>query len=92
MSTDTALGSENHWQDFKHPVSIPAAQAGEIYRAAHSVRSTLRLVADHHMRLNSSGDLAPRFSSVELEAMLAGALALANMVDEVFDDLHFKDA
>lgn len=84
--------TNRHWQDFDGQVTIQASQAGQLYRAVHSVRSTIKMVADHHMRVNSGGDLAPRFSSVELEAMLAGALALANMVDDVFDDLHFKDA
>lgn len=81
----------NHWQDFDKPVTIKASQAGDIYRAVHSIKATLKMLADHHVRLNSSGDLPPRFSSVELESMLAGALALANMADEAFDDLHFQD-
>lgn len=84
--------TNRHWQDFDGQVTIQASQAGQLYRAVHSVRSTIKMVADHHMRMNSGGDLTPRFSSVELEAMLAGALALASMVDEVFDDLHFQDA
>lgn len=84
--------TNQHWQDFDGQVTIQASQAGQIYRAMHSVRGTLKMIADHHMRMNSGGDLAPRFSSVELEAMLAGALALTNMVDEVFEELHFQDA
>jgi len=84
--------TNRHWQDFDSQVTIQASQAGAIYRAVHSIKATLKMLADHHMRLNSSGDLPPRFSSVEIEAMLSGALALANMADEAFDELHFQDS
>ena len=68
-----------HWQDFEHSVTIPAGQAGAIYRAMRSVRSTLNMVADHHLRSNSGGAQTPRLSSIEVEAMLAGALARSSL-------------
>lgn len=77
-----------HWQNFEQSVTIEAAQAGTIYRAIRSVRSTLNMVADHHLRSNSNGTQALRLSSIEVEAMLAGALALADMVEEAFEELH----
>lgn len=80
--------TNQHWQDFERQVTIQAAQAGAMYRAMRSVRSTLNMVADHHLRSNSGGAQTPRLSSIEVEAMLAGALALADMVEGVFEELH----
>ncbi len=77
-----------HWQDFEHSVTIPAGQAGAIYRAMRSVRNTLNMVADHHLRSNSGGTQAQRLSSIEVEAMLSGALALSDMMEAVFEELH----
>lgn len=77
-----------HWQNFEHPVTIQAGQAGAIYRAMRSVRNTLNMIADHHLRSNSGGVQAQRLSSIEVEAMLAGALALSDMVEGVFEELH----
>lgn len=78
----------HHWQDFEGPVTLRASQAGTIYRAVLSIRTTLRMVADHQLRSNSDGVEPPRLSSAEVEAMLSGALALSDMVEEVFEDLH----
>jgi hypothetical protein len=77
-----------HWQDFESPVTLQTSQAGSIYRAVRSVSTTLRMIADHHLRSHSDGVQPLRLSPVEVEAMLAGALALSDMVEEVFEDLH----
>lgn len=77
-----------HWQDFNSPITIGACQAGHLYRAIYSIKSTLRLVADHHLRSNSHGALPQRMSSTEIEAMLSGSLALARMMESAFEDLH----
>lgn len=80
--------TNQHWQDFEQPITIQASQAGAIYRAMRSVRNTLKMVADHHLRSNSGGAQQLRLSSIEVEAMLAGALALSDMVEGVFEELH----
>jgi len=80
--------TNQHWQDFEQPITIQASQAGTIYRAMRSIRNTLKMVADHHLRSNSGGAQQLRLSSIEVEAMLAGALALSDMVEGVFEELH----
>ena len=80
--------TNQHWQDFEQPITIQASQAGTIYRAMRSIRNALKMVADHHLRSNSGGAQQLRLSSIEVEAMLAGALALSDMVEGVFEELH----
>lgn len=60
-----------------------------MYRAVLGIKNTLRLVADHQLRCNSGGVLKPRFSTIEIEAMLSGAIALAEMLDTSFEDMQF---
>lgn len=80
--------TNQHWQDFEQPITIQASQAGAIYRAMRSVRNTLKMVADHHLRSNSGGAQPLRLSLIEVEAMLSGALALSDMMEAVFEELH----
>lgn len=79
---------QQHWQDFEKPVTIPANVAGDMYRSALSLKTTTRILADHLLRLNSHGELEPRFSSVELEAMVSGAVVLAEGMETALEDLH----
>lgn len=86
------IHNPQHWQDFAQPATFHASQAGSMYRAVLSIRQTLQLVADHHTRVNSHGAVEPRLSAMELEAMLSGALVLADTLNEAFEDEHFRRA
>lgn len=79
-------GPLTHWQDFNDPVTIAANTAGDMYRAAHSIKATLRMVADYHLCIN--GEQPTRFTKSEIEAMLSGALALAEMLNVTLEELH----
>jgi hypothetical protein len=83
---------QQHWQDFDQPATFHAAQAGNMYRAVLGIRQTLQLIADHHTRVNSHGAVEPRLSAVELEAMLSGALVLADTLNGAFEEEHFRGA
>lgn len=80
---------QQHWQDFGKQMTLSASQAGEMYRSSLSIKMTLRLVADHLIRINSHGEQEPRFSKLEMEAMVSGAVALAERMEEELEDLHF---
>ncbi|HJW23925.1 MAG TPA: hypothetical protein VJ576_03425 [Rhodocyclaceae bacterium] len=89
MQTNTTTPHvEQHWQDFERPVTIQPGPAGSAYRAIRSIKATLRMVADHQLRANSGGVQPLRLSPSEVDAMLAGALALSQMVEEMFEDQH----
>lgn len=83
----SASGIE-HWQDFSSPVTLTADQAGAIYRAITCVATTLGLAANHLTLLSGDRKDLTVLSANEMEALLAGALQLAEMAQAELEELH----
>ncbi len=80
--------SGGHWQDFSGPVTLTADQAGAMYRAISCVATTLGLAANHLTLLSGDRKDLTVLSASEMEALLAGALQLAEMARAEMEGLH----
>lgn len=80
--------SGGHWQDFSAPVTLTADQAGAMYRAITSVTTTLGLAANHLTLLAADRKDLAVLSTNDMEALLAGALQLAEMARGELEGLH----
>lgn len=83
-----STSAREHWQDFSAPVTLTPELAGAMYRAITSVTATLGIAANHLTLLAGDRKDLTVLSDSDVEALLAGAIQLAEMARAELEALH----